>query len=67
MLIINNLDKLIKESAYKTKHIEKELNVNKSTLSSWRNGKTYPGVIQAIQLAKMFNCTVEDIFQIMEE
>lgn len=67
MKIINNLDRLIKESEFKTKYIYSELDINRGTLSSWRNNKTYPSVVQTLQLAKLFNCKVEDIYRISDE
>ena len=67
MEVFNNLGELIKNSPYKRKYIEQKLDVNRNTLSNWITNKSYPTVIQALILADILQCSVEDIYKIKKE
>ena len=42
--------------------VAKLLNVNKATYASWEKYITYPNALQLINLANIFQCSMDDIF-----
>lgn len=52
-------NELIKEKTISTSDICEKLNVDKSTVSHWKNGKNTPTMDKLIELAKLFKVNVE--------
>lgn len=47
--------------------LSKAVEVSRQTINAIENGKFNPSVKLAIKISKIFNCSVEDIFQLEEE
>lgn len=47
--------------------LARELQVSRQTINAIENGKFNPSVKLALQMAKFFECNIEDIFYIKEE
>ena len=58
-LFSNNIKYLIKEKNLSLRKLEKDIKINKSTLSRWINGITMPQADYLCILADYFNCTVD--------
>ena len=39
-----------------------KMNIDKSTLSKWENGKTSPSAPQLFDLCEIYGCSIDDIF-----
>ncbi|MDW0118377.1 helix-turn-helix transcriptional regulator [Sporosarcina thermotolerans] len=47
--------------------LAEKLEVSRQTIISLEKGRYNPSLILAFKIAKLFNCTIEDIFQPEEE
>lgn len=56
------IDKLIKESGLKQKHIAQRIGVNENTLGNWMKNKSWPKLNQAVRLADILGCSVTDLY-----
>ena len=43
--------------------IAEKLQIDKSTVSKWETGESRPRAEKLIQLAKLFNCTIEELLK----
>lgn len=57
------IDKLIEESGLKKKHIAKQMEVSDDTLTNWIRGKTWPRLNQAVHLADLLGCKIDDLYE----
>lgn len=39
-----------------------KLHINKATLGSWENYKTFPDAVQLNELCGLYHCTMDDIY-----
>lgn len=62
-MIILVIEELIKERGLKKKYISKQLGITQDTLTNWMNGRSMPKLDQAVKLAEILNCKLEDIFK----
>lgn len=46
--------------------LAKSVDVSRQTINAIENGKFNPSVKLAMRISKIFNCTVEDVFQLEE-
>ena len=46
----------------KQAEVARAMNIDKSTLSAWENGKTYPNAVQFKKLCKIYNINPDYIF-----
>ncbi|MDY0407427.1 helix-turn-helix transcriptional regulator [Virgibacillus soli] len=60
----NRIRELREENNLFQKDLAQSLNVSRQTIISIENGRYDPSLKLALQIAKHFNCTVEDIFQL---
>ena len=58
-LFIQRLGQLMEEKAYNNTSLAIDLNLDKSSVSSWRNGYSMPSEENLIKLAKLFNVSTE--------
>lgn len=59
----NHITKLRKKSKYKTvASVSKALNISKSMIYQMEGGYKKPSVGLGIEMAKIFDCTLEEIF-----
>ncbi|MDC3414251.1 helix-turn-helix domain-containing protein [Aquibacillus sp. 3ASR75-286] len=54
---------LIEESGLKKRYVAKELGVNENTLTNWTKNRSMPKLDQAVELADILNCKVEDLYE----
>jgi DNA-binding XRE family transcriptional regulator len=60
----NNINYWIEKRGYKKKWIAQQLGVSDVVLSRWINNKSIPSLENALRLAALLECTVDDLFQL---
>ena len=40
-----------------------KVGVTQGAVSQWESGETYPSVDKLLSLSKIFNCTIDDLFE----
>ncbi len=63
----NRLEELRKEKGLKQDELAEILEVSRQTVSSLENGKYNPSILLAFKIARVFQCTIEDVFIYEEE
>jgi len=63
----NRLEQLRKEKGLKQDELAEILEVSRQTVSSLENGKYNPSILLAFKIARVFQCTIEDVFIYEEE
>ena len=63
----NRLEILRKERGLKQDELADLLEVSRQTISSLENGKYNPSILLAFKIAKVFQCSIEEIFIYEEE
>ena len=58
----NRLEQLRKEKGLKQDELAEILEVSRQTVSSLENGKYNPSILLAFKIARVFQCTIEDVF-----
>lgn len=58
------IGELIEKSGLKKKFICDQLQITRHTLKNWIEGNTFPRLDQAVQLAKLLKCKVDDLYEI---
>jgi len=43
------------------REVAQKLNVNRATISKWETGKFLPDTKNLINIAKLYNCTIDDL------
>lgn len=44
-------------------NVASSLTVDRSTVAKWENGDAFPRVEKMVKLAKLYNCTVDDLLK----
>ncbi|MDY0396751.1 helix-turn-helix transcriptional regulator [Virgibacillus halophilus] len=57
------IGELIEKSGLKKKYICEQLQITRHTLKNWIEGKTFPRLDQAVQLADLLQCKVDDLYE----
>ncbi|MBJ7961017.1 helix-turn-helix transcriptional regulator [Bacillus cereus group sp. N28] len=47
--------------------IRQKLNISQNQMSNYVTGKSYPPVDKAFELAKIFDCRVDDLYEVQEK
>lgn len=63
----SNIGELLKSSGLNGKWVAQQLNISQNQMSNYVTGKSYPPVDKAFELAKIFNCRVDDLYTLKEE
>lgn len=61
---MNRIKELREKEGLKQSNIECKMKLCASTISDWENEFRYPNVIQAIELAKILNTNVENLYEL---
>lgn len=57
-----SFESLRKAKGYTQTQLAKELDVDQSAVSLWEAGKTFPRIELAMKVAKILDCTLEELF-----
>ncbi|MCV9886224.1 helix-turn-helix domain-containing protein [Metabacillus halosaccharovorans] len=63
----SNIGWLIDKSPYNRTDLRYRYNKSAVTISNWCTGKSYPSAIELFDLALLLNCTVDDLYERLEE
>jgi putative transcriptional regulator len=66
-MVICLLGSYIKQSSYTREDICKIFKIHPNTLSNWCTGKNYPSIPQALEIARLLNVTLDDLYKLKEE
>lgn len=56
------IDKLIEESGMTKRFVAKRIGVNENTLNNWCKNRSMPRLDQAVHLAYLLGCRVDDLY-----
>lgn len=59
----NNINIWVAKSGLSKKQIAKDLGVSNIVLSRWINGHSNPSLENALKLAEILNCKVDDLYK----
>lgn len=60
---MNAIAKLRISSKLSQSDLAVKVGVTQGAVSQWESGETYPSVDKLLSLAKIFNCTLDDLFK----
>ncbi len=63
----NNINVWIAKSRMSKKEVAKRLGVSHIVLSRWINGHSMPSLINAMKLASILDCKVDDLYKLEDE
>lgn len=63
----NRIKVLRAEKNLSQDELSKSIEVSRQTINAVENGKFNPSVKMALKMSKIFNCTVEEIFQLEDD
>lgn len=66
-ILKSKIGELLKNSGLKGKWIAQQLNISQNQMSNYVTGKSYPPVDKAFELANIFNCRVDDLYEVQEK
>lgn len=59
---LNSIKELRKKNKYTQKDISKLLNINRSTVTKWELGKSFPRADLLPKIAEILNCSIDDLY-----
>jgi len=62
----NNIKLWIAKRGYQSKWVAEQLGVSETVFSRWANNKNIPSLHNALRLADLLECKVEDLFELKE-
>ena len=60
-MFVSNLKSIRKEKCLRVKNVSEQLNISRITLWQWENGKRTPSIENLTKLAKLYNCSIDDL------
>ncbi|MBU9724112.1 MULTISPECIES: helix-turn-helix domain-containing protein [Bacillaceae] len=63
----NKIDYWIKEKGLVGKFVIKKMNISEATFISWKKNNTQPNLEQAYRLSKIFQISVDDLCEEIDE
>jgi len=57
------VEDLIIKSGLKKRYIANKIGINENTLTNWMKNRSWPKLNQAVELAKILNCDVNDLYK----
>ncbi|PFU40459.1 transcriptional regulator [Bacillus cereus] len=67
IILKSNIGELLKSNGLKGKWIAQQLNISPNQLSNYVTGQSYPPVDKAFELAKIFDCRVDDLYEVQKK
>lgn len=64
---MNNFKRLREQANLTQQNIADTLNIRQSTVAMWESGEQFPRADKLPELAKILNCTIDDLFNEGEE
>lgn len=61
--IINGFEKQRRKAGFTQVQVAEALGVDQCTVSFWENGNSYPRAKLLPEIAKLFNCKIEDLYE----
>ena len=61
--IMNDIKNLRENKGLSQENVANKLNVKQQAVAKWEAGKSYPRTDKLPQLAKIFGCTIDDLFK----
>jgi putative transcriptional regulator len=58
----SNISWLIKKAGLKQYELAERLEISPQQLNAWATGKSYPRIDKAIKLAKILNCSLDELY-----
>jgi len=59
----NNINVWVAKSGMNKKEVAEKMGVSQTVLSRWINGKSDPSLRNALKLAELLNCSVDDLYK----
>ena len=60
-MVIQNLKIMREKKGLRVKEVSNKLKISRITLWQWENGKRTPSVENLAELAKLYDCTIDDL------
>ena len=60
--LLNNLEELRKSAGFTQQELSDKADVSRKSINAIENGIYVPSTVLALRIAKIFDCSVEDIF-----
>ena len=60
--LLNNLEELRKSAGFTQQELSDQADVSRKSINAIENGIYVPSTVLALRIAKILNCSVEDIF-----
>ena len=60
-MVIPNLKTMREKKGFRVKEVSDKLKISRITLWQWENGKRTPSVESLAELAKLYDCTIDDL------
>ncbi|PEK61467.1 helix-turn-helix domain-containing protein [Bacillus wiedmannii] len=67
IILKSNIGELLKSNGLKGKWIVLQLDISQNQMSNYVTGKSYPPVDKAFELAKIFDCRVDGLYEVQEK
>lgn len=59
---MNNIANIRKKSRITQQKLSEKLGIDRSTIAKWESGDTMPRADKLPELAKILNCTIDELF-----
>lgn len=66
-MVIQNLKIMREKKGLRVKEVSNKLKISRITLWQWENGKRTPSVENLAELAKLYDCSIDDLVGKKEE
>ena len=60
-MVIQNLKIMREKKGLRVKEVSNKLKISRITLWQWENGKRTPSIENLAELAKLYDCTIDDL------
>lgn len=60
-MFVSNLKSIREEKRLRVKNVSEQLKISRITLWQWENGKRTPSIENLAKLAKLYDCTIDDL------